>query len=220
MLSSDLILKLRGLPPEARQLLLYVSNRTGDKFINIGKLKEDTHYTNEVIEKTLIKLANINIIDKEHSLIIMPLIKKLYKDEEELKITLNTALLKYLIEHKTNIKEFIEVAGIQKVTKKTCLLFALLVDSRDWIDKHNGLRVDFPELKALLQIDKEKYLDTKDPTNDIQKQLIRTPIRAINKTLTSELDPDLYIFTYPKDDKKHTSVVFSLVSDDMESIEL
>jgi hypothetical protein len=65
MISSDLILKLRGLTPETRQLLLYVSNRTGDKFISIGKLKEDTHYTNEVIEKTLIKLANINIIDKK-----------------------------------------------------------------------------------------------------------------------------------------------------------
>jgi hypothetical protein len=212
MISSDLILKLRGLTPETRQLLLYVSNRTGDKFISIGKLKEDTHYTNEVIEKTLIKLANINIIDKEHSLTIMPLIKKLYKDEAELKITLNTALLKYLIDHKTNIKEFIEVAGIQKVTKNTCLLFALLVDSREWLENHNELRMDFRELKIHLQIGNKKYLET----NDIQKQLIRTPIRAINSVLTSEEDPDLYIFIYPKDDKKHTSVVFSLVSKDIE----
>jgi len=199
MITSDLILKIKSLSNNAKIILKLTKDKSYQDFIYVeAELKP--YFTDKQINEALKELASINIINEDtKNLLIEPLIKKVKRDKEILQISVNVFLLTFLKDHHSSIDDFI---AISRADKKTCLLFALLVDRSSSIYDGEGLKLSFNSIKASLQV-YGKYKDLKD----IQKNLISKPIGFINKTL----NPEKHIYTYEYINNK--SVLFDLATE-------
>jgi len=198
MLTSDLIIKIKGLSTNALYILQHTYGKSYQDFIYI-KQELKPFLTDKGIDTALKELASINIINEDNGLQIEPLIKKIKRDTDILQISINVYLLTYLMDHHTSLKDFI---SIKRADKNTCLLFALLIEKSPQL-YYEGFTTSFNSLKVYLQVF-NKYKDLKD----IQKNLISKPIRIINEYLNREE----YIYEYIKENKKLTGVRFNLAS--------
>ena len=182
MILQNLIIQLKKLSRQANNVLLYASNRK-DKQVYVKELKSFYKLTSEELDTCLIELASINIIDKEDTLLIVPLVKRIEKDNDILTIDINKYLLTLLQDHNSNMRDFIDM---KKQDKNTCLLFALLVEN-DALLNNGGLTLSLISLKDKLQVT-GKYTVLKD----LQKNLISKPIRMIN----TKFNQDIYKYEY------------------------
>jgi hypothetical protein len=207
MLTSDLILKIKGLSMNAVIVLQHAEGKSYQDFIYIEQeLKHSL--TDEEIDNALKELASINIINEDNKgLLIEPLIRKIKRDKDTLQISINIFLLTFLMDNHSSIKDFI---AISKTDKNTCLLFALLVDKSPLIYDDEGLTLSFNSIRSYLQV-YGKYQDLKD----FQKNLISKPIRLINQCLNCKK----YTYEYIKKDNKTKSVLFDLANEDNKALE-